>query len=77
MSPSTPSLLERAREDTPEGYAAFYELVYGKPLPDYTRAWMEYLYSTGPCLVCGGPKAAHYTDEKVRLNCYKRMADAG
>lgn len=33
-----------AQQDTPEGFAAFYELLYLRPLPDHVMKWMVKIY---------------------------------
>lgn len=35
---------DTARQDTPEGFAAFYELIFLRPLPDHVRVWVEKIY---------------------------------
>jgi hypothetical protein len=32
------------QEDTPDGFACFYELVHGNELPDHCREWVEHIY---------------------------------
>lgn len=33
-------------EDTPYGFAAFYQLVHGNKLPDHCREWVEHMYAS-------------------------------
>ena len=44
----TPTQVERLREyvrsDTPNGFEAFYALVYGRRLPKHARAWIQSIY---------------------------------
>jgi len=45
----TPIQVERLREyvrsDTPNGFEAFYALVYGRRLPRHARAWIDAIYT--------------------------------
>lgn len=37
-------LVEMARHDSVEGFSAFYEVIFGIPLPKHARKWVEELY---------------------------------
>jgi len=35
---------DTAQQDTPEGFAAFYELIFLRPLPEHVRVWIDAVY---------------------------------
>ena len=38
-------LAEKAREDSVDGFAAFYEVIWSRPLPQHAREWVEAMHS--------------------------------
>ena len=62
----TPIQVERLREyvrsDTPNGFEAFYALVYGRRLPRHARAWIDAIYT------------AHAAGQGIIIKAFRRSA---